>query len=292
MTLPARIGPHRVLARLGRGGLGEVFLAESYGASGFVRRVAVKRLAPELADDAELERALVQEGVLGGQLRHRGLVQVLGLGVDAGRYHVVMEWIDGVDLAALVARGPVPRACALLVLEEVALALDYVHRACDADDRPLGLVHRDIGAANIRLSREGEVKLVDLGLLKATQRADRTRGDLRKGTYAYMSPEQVAGEPLTPASDVFALGVLAAELLTGLRPFDGATPLATMDAIRAAALPPWPELGPDDRALLARCLAAAPSERASAVDVRRALSAMRATSAVSIADLAAWVAAA
>jgi serine/threonine-protein kinase len=290
MTQPVRIGPYRVLERLGRGGLGEVFLAESYGASGFVRRVAVKRLLPELADDADLERALVQEGVLGGLLRHRGLVQVLGLGVDGGRYHVVMEWIDGVDLHDLTARGPVPRPVALVVLEEIALALDHVHRACDAGGRPLGLVHRDVGAANVRVSREGEVKLVDLGLLKATQLADRTRGDLRKGTYAYMSPEQVAGEPLTPASDVFALGVLAAELFTGERPFDRATPLATMDAIRAAALPPWPTLDDDTRALLAGCLAPSPADRVTTVDARRALSAMRVASPASIADVAAWIA--
>jgi eukaryotic-like serine/threonine-protein kinase len=287
--IPARIGPYRVLARIGRGGLGEVFLVESYGASGFVRRVAVKRLIPELADQPELERALVREGVVGGLLRHRGLVQVIGLGVDAGQYHVVMEWIDGVELAALVARGPLPRPLALLVAEELALALDYVHRARDLDDRPLGLVHRDVGAANVLVSREGEVKLVDLGLVKATQLADRTRGDQRKGTYAYMSPEQVAGEPLTPASDVFALGVLIAELLTGQRPFDRATPLATMDAIRAAELPAWPDLVGDDRDLLARCLAAAPEDRWSSDPLRAALAVARRGATASIAHLAAWV---
>jgi eukaryotic-like serine/threonine-protein kinase len=111
-VLPSRIGPYRVLSRIGVGGLCEVFLAEAYGASGFVRRVAIKRLHASLEEEPELVKALIREAQLGGALRHRGLVGVQGLGTDEGRYFVVMEWIEGVELASLLAAGPPPRAVA------------------------------------------------------------------------------------------------------------------------------------------------------------------------------------
>jgi eukaryotic-like serine/threonine-protein kinase len=257
-VIPHRIGPYRVLSRLGAGGLCEVFLAEAYGASGFVRRVAIKRLHSALEGEADLVRALIREAQLGGWLRHRGLVSVHDLGCEEGRYFVVMEWIDGFDLATLIAAMPPPAPVARTLASELASTLEYVHRACDLDGRALGLVHRDLSANNVLLSREGEVKLCDFGLAKATLLADHSRGDLRKGTYAYMSPEQVepsAHHPLTQASDQFAFGVLLAELLTGHRPFDRDSVLDTMHAIREAPLPTWPSLGEPTLVVLRTCLA-------------------------------------
>jgi eukaryotic-like serine/threonine-protein kinase len=266
--LPPRIGPYRLLSRLGTGGLCEVFLAEAYGASGFVRRVAIKRLHESLAGELELCRALIREAQLGGLLRHRGLVQIHGLGVEDERYFVVMEWIDGFDLASLVEAAPPPRPVACAIAGELAGALDYVHRARDLDGRTLGLVHRDLSARNVLVSREGEVKLTDFGLAKATMLADHSRGDLRKGTYAYMSPEQVApDQPLTQASDQFAFGILVAELFTGERPFDREGVLATMQAISDADLASWPvwaelcEREPELAQLLQRALAGQAAQR-------------------------------
>lgn len=295
--LPPRIGPYRVLSRLGAGGLCEVFLGEAYGASGFVRRVAVKRLHESLSGEAELCRALIREAQLGGLLRHRGLVQIHGLGVEDERYYVVMEWIDGFDLGTLLEAAPPPRPVACAIAGELAAALDYVHRAVDLDDRPLGLVHRDLSASNVLMSREGEVKLTDFGLAKATLLADHSRGDIRKGTYAYMSPEQVAQDaehPLTSASDQFAFGILLAELLTGERPFDRESVMATMQAICDADLTTWPALAelaerePEAAELLATAMARQPSARfAGMAQLRARLRGLG--RAADLAEVAAWV---
>ena len=285
-----QLGPYRLLRRLGRGGMAEVFLAVGYGASGFEKHVAVKRLLPELAGTGELEHLLISEARLGARLRHRNLVQVLGLGIDAGVYYVVLEWIDGTDVETLARHRPLSPALALLIAEEVALALDYLHRARDDAGRPLGLVHRDVSPSNVLISREGEVKLGDLGVAKATLLADVTRGNLRKGKYAYMSPEQVNGEALTAASDQFGLGVMLYELVCGRRPFDGDTVLATMENIRRAE-PDLDAVPADVRGVLARCLAARPEARyPSAEALRSAIAAVRRDlPAAALPDLAAWV---
>jgi eukaryotic-like serine/threonine-protein kinase len=222
------IGPYQLIRRLGRGGMAEVHLAASYGASGFQRTVAIKTLAPELVGNAELERALIHEATLAGKLHHRNLVAVLGLGVDDGLYYVVMEYVDGGDLAGIT----LPESLALHVVGELALGLAHLHAARDERGLPLGIVHRDISPSNVLVSTTGDVKLADFGIAKATALADVTAAGTRKGTYAYMSPEQLAGEPVTPASDQFGLAVTLVELITGARPFAGDTPWATMEAIR------------------------------------------------------------
>jgi serine/threonine-protein kinase len=289
-SVSGTIGPYRLLTRLGAGGMAEVFLAVAYGASGFEKRVAIKTLLPELRGNARLQRLLIEEARLGARLHHRNLVQVHDLGVVDGVYFVRMDYVDGRDLGALVQRGrPLP-GLALLIAEEVALALRHVHRAVDDEGRPLGLVHRDISPANILLSREGEVKLADFGVAKATMLADVTQANVRKGKYAYMSPEQVRGDPLTARSDQFSLGVTLVELLTGARPYDGETPLQTMDLIRAAEPPALTGVDEPLRALVLRCLAADPSARFDDDEALiGAIAACRATQPATFVALGRWV---
>ena len=188
--------------------MAEVFLAVAYGASGFEKRVAIKTLRPELEGSGELERLLIEEARLGARLAHRNLVGVHELGVAEGRYYVRMDHVDGADLAWLLGRERPPAELSLWIAGELALALDCVHAATDDEGRPLGLVHRDVSPSNVLLSRRGEVFLGDFGIAKATLLQDVTRAGVRKGKYAYMSPEQVSGKPLGPASDLFGLGVL------------------------------------------------------------------------------------
>jgi serine/threonine-protein kinase len=250
--------------------MAEVFLAQAYGASGFEKRVAVKTLLPELVGDPEFERLLIEEARLGARLSHRSLVQVHDLGVAAGTYWVRMDWVDGCDLARLRAAavpaggdepGVLGTELALLVALEVVHALEYVHSLADDDGRPLGLVHRDVSPSNVLLSKWGEVKLADFGIAKATRLTENTRASIRRGKYAYMSPEQVSGEPLSSQSDQFGFGVMLFELLMGYRPFDGPSPSDTMDRIREAAPPDVSRLPTDLGAVILRCLARGPSDR-------------------------------
>lgn len=264
-----------------------MFLARSVGASGFEKPVAIKRLREEFREDGELERLLIEEAKQGARLRHRNLVAVHDLGVDDG-YYVVMEWIDGADLARL---GVAPAGLALAIAAEIAEALSYIHSLRDERGRPLGLVHRDVSPSNVLVSRSGEVKLSDFGIAKATKLAETTQASIRRGKYAYMSPEQVRGEPLTFQSDQFGFGILLHELLTGTRPFDGASPVETMDRIREAVPPDFSALDPDLANILHRALAASPADRfESAENLARSLVTARWQRPPTTAhDLAAWV---
>ena len=255
------LGPYRLLRRIGAGGMAEVYLALAHGASGFEKRVALKVLLPELRDNPHLQRSLIEEARLGARLQHRNMVQVHDLGVADGIYFVRMDFVDGADLASLLRRRRPGAALALLIAEEMALALAYLHDATDDVGRPLGLVHRDVSPGNILVSRAGEVKLGDLGIVKATMLADVTQANIVKGKYAYMSPEQASGQGLDARSDQFALGVTLAELLTGQRPYEGATLLETMDRIREAKPPALAELEADLRQLVQRCLTRDPQHR-------------------------------
>ena len=260
MNLPAHLGPYRIVSRIGCGGMAEVFRARRHGASGFEKVVALKVLLPEFSNDADLQRLLIAEAKLGAAMAHRNLVTVFDLGVDAGRYYVAMELVEGDDLHALRGDDPMPLDIALHVAAELGHALTYIHAFSDDNDRPLGLVHRDISPGNVLLSRSGEVKLADFGIAKATELAAQTHARIVRGKFAYLSPEQLAGKPLTARTDQFALGVTIAEFVTGVRPFDAPTAVETMDRIRAGApdLSPLPE---QLRRIVARCLAQDPADR-------------------------------
>ena len=276
MVLPRAFGPYQLVEKLGQGGMAQVFKAVAFGASGFEKTVVIKTLLPELRGDGQYERMFIEEARLHARLSHQNLVQLHELGVADGCYFVRLDWVDGADLSSLTGGQPMPAPLALWVADQVLLALDFVHRAADEAGRPLGLVHRDVSPRNVLLSTEGEVRLADFGIAKATLLKDQTRAGVRKGNYAYMSPEQVMGRPLTGASDQFALGVTLAELVSGQRPFDGATPLDTMDRVREAVRPELAGVDADLRRLLWTALAREPGQRfASAEAFRLELAVLR-----------------
>ena len=290
---PRRLGPYEIIRKLGAGGMAEVHLARRFGASGWDKIVALKLLRPEHRGRAELERLLLSEAKLGARFAHPGLVHVHDLGLADGIYYLCMDYVDGCDLAALLARAPLPPALALLVGEQIAAALAYVHQLTDERGRPLGLVHRDVSPTNVLVSRTGEVKLSDFGIAKATAEGDRTWGRVRKGKYAYMAPEQISGEGLTAAADLFALGVTLHECLLGRRPFDGEGPLELMESIRRAELDAdhdFGELEPDLVALLRRSLARDAGARGDAEGFARTLQlARRRHAPAGTRELAGWV---
>jgi serine/threonine protein kinase len=248
-------GPFELLGKVGEGGMAEVFKARAFGASGFEKIIALKLLREEFVGEPSYERMFAEEARLQALLTHRCLVHAHDSGIVAGRPWVRLDFVDGADVRTLISTARLPTDLACFIVAELCLALNAVH-----SETQLGLVHRDVSSGNVLLSRSGEVRLGDFGIAKATLMKEQTRGGVRKGSVEYMSPEQAAGRTLTPASDVFSLATLAVELLTGTRPFDGATPVETLEKIREAK--PALDGVPDQlREALSKCFVLDPASR-------------------------------
>jgi serine/threonine-protein kinase len=205
---------YRLRRRLGRGGMAEVFEATAIGERGFERRVAVKRMLPEIGRIHD--NGFLDEARIASNLHHANIVAVLDYGIADGLPFQVLELVDGIDLQSALALGkPLPPELVLHVCTEVAYALCHAHEARAADGQPLGIVHRDVKPANILVSYDGDVKLGDFGIALARDRLQRTEVGVAKGTREFMSPEQwVAGE-VDARSDVFSLGCVLYALVTG-----------------------------------------------------------------------------
>jgi eukaryotic-like serine/threonine-protein kinase len=244
----ARFGPFRILARLGRGGMAETFLAERAGPLGFVQRVCVKRILRDRADDPRLVRSFQDEARLAALLVHPNIVSVLDFGEEHGSWWMALELVDGLDLRALLvalrARGEaLPEELALFIVAEVTKALAYAHERRLPDGSPAGIVHRDVSPSNVLISYDGAVALADFGIARAAQN-ERTETGVVKGKVPYMPPEQALARPLDARADLFALGVMTFELLAGQRPFDGPSDLETLQNIVEGRRPSLAELAP------------------------------------------------
>lgn len=200
-----------------------IWVAEQVGPQGFARFVAIKRLLPEFERNPLLREMFLDEARLASELSHPNIGQVYELGEVDGQHFIAMEFIDGLSLEDVIhhyaERGPIPVELAARLMVNILDALEYAHRATDRDQKPLGIVHRDVTPSNILISNDGIAKLVDFGVAKATKHRTATQSGAVKGKYAYMSPEQIAGEEITPQSDIFSLGITFFELLTGKKPF-------------------------------------------------------------------------
>ncbi|MCK6523033.1 protein kinase [Myxococcota bacterium] len=210
------------LAReLGVGSFGAVYLAEMESAGGFRRKVALKLLRPELDQASDASRRLRDEARLLGRLRHRHIVQVDDLIRVNGRWAVVMEYVPGFDLEQLLLglkaiEAPFPPLAAVQVTRAVALALDAAYTGRAGGDEPMRVVHRDIKPSNVRLTEEGEVKVLDFGIARADfQGREAKTEQVRYGSVAYMSPERLLGEEELPGGDVYAVGCVLYELVVG-----------------------------------------------------------------------------
>lgn len=204
---------------LGDGAFGTVYLADLVSTGGFRKTVALKLLKPDWDAASDAARRLRDEARLLGRLRHRHIVRVDDLIRLDGRWAVVMEYVEGVDLELLVARfeeEPIPPAAALEIVAAVTQALDAAWNGLGADGQPLRVVHRDIKPSNIRLGADGEVKVLDFGIARAEFQGREAKTErVRYGSIGYMSPERLLGDPEIPAGDVFAIGAVLYELLTG-----------------------------------------------------------------------------
>jgi eukaryotic-like serine/threonine-protein kinase len=216
------LGKYRLDARLGGGGMAEVFTASTIGAEGFSRRVAIKRVLPGYSENSQFAQMFVAEAQLSSRLQHPNIVSVLDFDRDnEGRLFLVMELVEGKDLDAVVATGLLPFPVVIFVLTEMLRGLSYAHDLPAGRDELRGLVHRDVSPHNVLLSWEGAVKVSDFGIAKARAASEATASVFIKGKPAYMSPEQANGEPLDGRSDLFAVGIMMWEMLVGRRLFVG-----------------------------------------------------------------------
>lgn len=211
------LGPYALGERLGVGGMAEVYLAESAGPHGFAKRVAVKRILPQLARDPRFVAMFCDEAKICAMLEHPNIVKVIDFGEANGELFMAMEYVDGVSVARLLravsARGErFPLGAILYIAHEILRALAHAHEATDDFGRPLNIVHRDVSPGNVLIGREGEVKLTDFGIVRSAFVDRRTHPGELKGKLGYMSPEQVMGEDLDPRSDLFTAAIIIAEL--------------------------------------------------------------------------------
>jgi eukaryotic-like serine/threonine-protein kinase len=234
---PVPFGKYLLLDRISVGGMAEVFKAKSYGVEGFEKIIAIKRILPTMGEDRDFIKMFIDEAKIAGQLAHANICQIFELGRIDGSHFIAMEYIWGKDLLQIQNRlrkikqqMPVTQAC--FSIAKVLEGLDYAHRKRDPLGRPLEIVHRDCSPQNVLVSYEGEVKVIDFGIAKATSRNSRTMAGVLKGKFGYMSPEQVRGLPLDRRSDIFALGTMLYECLTGERLFQGETDFSTLEKVR------------------------------------------------------------
>ncbi len=279
---PDQFGQYEILERIASGGMAELYKAKRTGVEGFQKIVAIKKILPHLADDEAFVTMFADEAKLAAQLNHPNIIHIYDLGkIQAGGYFIAMEYVDGRDLKTIQQSGralgvPLPVPLAVYVASKVASALDYAHRRRDAEGHELNIVHRDVSPQNILISYEGDIKLCDFGIAKAASKASKTQSGALKGKIQYMSPEQAWGKPIDRRSDLFSLGVVLHELLTGERLFGGDTDINVLEKVRSADVAPPSQLNPEvphnlDTVVL-KALAKEPDDRyANASDLLRDL---------------------
>ncbi|RME29315.1 MAG: serine/threonine protein kinase [Deltaproteobacteria bacterium] len=247
---PTSFGKYVLLKRIAIGGMAEVFRAKAFGAEGFEKLAAVKRMLPHLSSDSQFVGMFINEAKLAAALNHVNIAQIYDFGCIDRLYFIAMEYVHGKDIADIIRvlrekslAAPIEMACFLFI--EVLNGLDYAHRLCDPYGRPLDLIHRDVSPHNILVSYEGEVKIVDFGIAKAASNTVHTTGGVLKGKYSYMSPEQAHGLALDRRSDIFSLGICFYELLTLTKMFHAESDLGVLEKVRETDFVPPRRINPE-----------------------------------------------
>ncbi len=239
---PTRLGRYELLARLATGGMGEIFLARLEGAAGFEKLFVVKRILPHLADDARFRGMLIAEAQIASKMSHANICQVYELGETAGQLFIVMEYLEGISILPLLRRlskenRPLDLGFVAGIIQQTTDALHYAHELKDRNGELMGVVHRDVTPANIFLTESGVAKVLDFGIAKVKDASAHTQTGAVKGKYAYMAPEQLRGASVDRRADVFALGVVAYEMLALRRLFQRKTDYLTFRAVMEQPIP-------------------------------------------------------
>ncbi|MBA2702111.1 MAG: serine/threonine protein kinase, partial [Chloroflexi bacterium] len=265
-------GRYRLLAPLGQGGMATIYRAMDRQLG---REVAVKLLRPEYLRDPDFSSRFRQEAQNAASLSHPNVVTVYDYGADPSGPYIVMELVDGEDLASILRRvGPLPPQQAARVAAAVARALAAAHAR--------GIVHRDVKPGNILIGRDGRVKVVDFGIARALAEAQMTLPGTTLGSVHYFSPEQARGQPTTAASDVYGLGIVLFEMMTGRRPWEGDSAASVALARLSGPVPDparlRPGIPPELAAITRKAMALEPRDRfASAAEMAGARSSSRTT---------------
>ncbi len=264
------LGPYELGERLGLGGMAEVFVAYRAGPHGFAKKVALKRILPELAQDPRFVAMFCDEARISAPLCHPNIVQVIDFGESQGELFMAMEYVEGVSLAKLLRyvagrRERFPLAAALFIAHEVLSGLSFAHEACDENGNPLSIVHRDVSPGNVLIGRAGDVKLADFGIVRSAYVDRRTYPGELKGKVGYMSPEQVMGIEVDPRSDLFTVGIILSEMLIARPLFSGQNEFDILTKIYEADLSALDKYGADlspaVRDMMRQALAKAPADR-------------------------------
>ena len=278
---PTRFGRYTLLARLGSGGMADAMLAMLHGDLGFQKLVVIKRMHASLGGDEHFVRMFVDEARLAARLAHPNVVSTTEVGEVEGQYFIAMEYLEGLSLDRVVRsflqRGEsVPLGFLVRVLCDALEGLHYAHELTDFDGRPLAVVHRDVTPSNLFVTYDGLAKVLDFGIAKAATHDEATRTGMLKGKLSYMSPEQFYPDPVDRRCDLWSMGVLIWEMVTGRRLFKGPNDAATFQNIMHMPVPAarsFRDEVPDELdAVVARALARERGDRfASAEEMRAAL---------------------
>jgi uncharacterized membrane protein affecting hemolysin expression len=243
-----RIGPYLLQKRVATGGMAELYLSDYLRQDGFRRTVAVKRILPHLSENPDFIKMFTREARLAALLHHPNVVQIFDYGKIGNAYFIAMEYIDGKNLGEMLwaLKQGLPIDASIYILSETCKGLDYSHsRKDDKTGEPLNIVHRDISPQNLLISYQGEVKISDFGISKARSEPSFTQAGVIKGKLSYLSTEQALGEPVDGRADIFALGLVFHETLTGKRVFQFANDLEAIRAIPKMEVEPIINVRPD-----------------------------------------------
>lgn len=267
---PREFGRYYLVDKIAVGGMAEVFKAKSYAEGGFEKLLVIKRILGHLSDNEEFVEMFIDEAKISVELQHPNIVQIFDFGKTGENWYIAMELVEGKDTKNLLRRLArrrklMPPEFAMLIAHEVCKGLHHAHEKTDLDGNPLHIVHRDISPSNIIVGYRGDVKVADFGIAKAEKSTYTTKDGVLKGKFEYMSPEQARGEAITAQSDLFAVGIILHEMLTGRRLFKCDSDVATLEKIKAGDVPRPSSLNPGVPAavdaLVMKALATDPADR-------------------------------
>jgi serine/threonine protein kinase len=250
-------GRYKLVRKIAEGGMGAVFEAVQYGVEGFDKRMAIKCILESYTSSDEFVKMFIGEAKLVADLVHENIVQVYQLGRDGDRLYIAMEYVDGVNLERFLDRHfelslDLPIELGAFIGSRVCRGLEHAHGKLGRDGKPLNIVHRDVSPKNIMLNFEGVVKLTDFGIAKARQYMDQKEGEVLMGKVEYMSPEQASFAETDRRSDIFSLGIVLFELLTGQHIFAVEDIYETLDNVKFKKIPDPREMRPEIPEMLAR----------------------------------------